>query len=160
MFPKSHMHEPPMSAKTFDPASISSVIDAMYAMVSGPKGPRDWAFQKRVFHPDARQMRTGIGADGRPWIKIMSLDDYAADTAPFFAANDFYEVEVARRVHEFGNIAHAWSIYEARRAPDDAASERRGINSIQLFRDERGHWRIMSMIWDNERQGLAVDWNV
>lgn len=96
-----------MSTTAFDPTSISSVIDTMYTMVSGPKGPRDWTMQTRVFHPDARQMRTGIGADGRPWVKVMSRDDYAADTAPFFAANDFYEIEVARRVHVFGNIAHA-----------------------------------------------------
>ena len=68
--------------------------------------------------------------------------------------------EIARRIHEFGNIAHVWSIYEARRAPDDTTPERRGINSIQLYRDERGHWRIMSMIWDNERPGLGVDWSV
>lgn len=149
-----------MSTTTFDPTSIAAVVDAMYAMVSGPAGPRDWSQQKRVFHPDARQMRTGVNPDGKPWIKIMSLDDYVADTKAFFEANDFFEIEVARRIHEFGNIAHAWSIYEARRTPDDTKPERRGINSIQLHRDDRGHWRIMSMIWDNEREGLVVDWSV
>jgi hypothetical protein len=101
-------------------------------------------------------MRTGVDADGKPWIKIMSLDDYAADTKAFFEANDFFEIEVARRVHEFGNIAHVWSIYEARRAPDDAVPDRRGINSIQLYRNAAGSWQIISMIWDNERDGLSV----
>lgn len=141
---------------TFDPTSIPAVIAEMYAMVSGPKGPRDWSRQRVVFHPEARQMRTGVGADGKPWIKIMSLDEYAADTAAFFAANDFYEVETERRIQEFGNIAQVWSVYEARRAPRDATPERRGINSIQLVRDGRGHWRIVSMIWDNEREGVSV----
>ena len=140
-----------------DPTSIPSVIEAMYAIVSGPKGTRDWARQRAIFHPEARQMRTGVDAGGKPWIKIMSLDDYAADTRAFFAANDFHEIETARRIYEFGNMAHVWSVYEARHAPHDAAPERRGINSIQLFRDERGHWRIVSMIWDNERAGLSVD---
>ncbi len=149
-----------MTTRKFDPNAVGSVIDAMYAMVSGPAGPRDWSLQKTVFHPDARQIRTGLGPDGKPWLKIMTLDDYVADTKAFFASNDFFEIEVARRVHQFGNIAHAWSIYEARRAPNDTTPERRGINSIQLYRDERGHWRIMSMIWDNEREGLTVDWNV
>ena len=88
---------------------------------------------------------------------MMSLDDYAADTAQFFAANDFYEIELARRVHEFGNIAHVWSVYEARRAPNDRTPERRGVNSIQLYKNERGHWQITSMIWDNERIGLRVE---
>lgn len=149
-----------MSVSDFDPTSISAVVSAMYQMVSGPKGPRNWALQRQVFHPDAHQMRTGVGADGRSWVKIMSLDDYTADTASFFVANDFYEIEVARRVHVFGNIAHAWSIYEARTTPGDTTPERRGINSIQLFCDEHGHWRIISMIWDNERADLTVDWNV
>ena len=149
-----------MKARKLDPTDIASVIDTMYAMVSGPAGPRDWSLQKAVFHPDARQMRTGVDAAGQPWIKIMSLDDYTADTKTFFAANDFFEIEVARRIHEFGNIAHAWSIYEARKAPGDKTPERRGINSIQLYRDERGAWRIMSMIWDNERPGLIASFEI
>ena len=143
-----------------DPTDLSSVIDAMYAMVSGPAGPRDWSLQKTIFHPDARQMRTGVDAHGKAWIKIMTLDGYAADTKAFFAAQDFFEVEVARRVQTFGNIAHAWSVYEARKAPNEKTPERRGINSIQLYRNELGHWQITSMIWDNERQGLSVDWNL
>jgi hypothetical protein len=142
----------------FDPADLSCVIDSMYAMVSGPAGPRDWSLQQSVFHPAARQMRTGVDADGKAWIRIMSLDDYAADTREFFATNDFFEIEVARRVQMFGNIAQVWSVYEARKAPDDSTPERRGINSIQLFRNEIGHWQITSMIWDNERPGVAVDW--
>ena len=145
---------------SFDPSSLSDVVDTMYAMVSGPAGPRDWALQEQVFHPDARQMRTGVDAEGKAWIKLMTLADYAADTTPFFAANDFFEVEVGRRVQQLGNMAHVWSVYEARKAPDDEVPERRGINSIQLFRNAIGHWQITSMIWDNERPGVAVDWSL
>lgn len=140
----------------FDRTDIGAVVDAMYRTVSGPAGPRDWAVQKIAFHPEARQMRTGVGDDDKPWIRIMSLAEYEADTTPFFAANDFFEVEIGRRIQEFGNMAHVWSVYEARRHPDDTTPERRGINSIQLFKDEAGHWRIISMIWDNERAGLAT----
>ena len=66
-------------------------------------------------------------------------------------ANPFYEIETKRRIDRFGNMAHVWSHYEARNAPDDANPERRGINSIQLFRHPDEGWRIISMIWDNER---------
>jgi hypothetical protein len=87
----------------------------------------------------------------------MGLDDYAANTAPFFAAHDFYEIEIGRRVELFGTIAHAWSAYEARDTLDPAAQpERRGINSIQLTKDAERGWRIIAMIWDNEREGLSV----
>ena len=140
----------------FDPTDIGDVITAMYAMISGPPGPRDWALHEALFLPEARQARTGVDGDGRPWIQIMSLEDYRRDTAPFFAANGFYEIEIARRTELFGNMAHVWSSYEARRSPEDVEVERRGINSIQLYRDDSGRWRIYSMIWDNEREGLAL----
>ncbi len=140
----------------FDPTCIGDIVDAMYAMISGPAGPRNWSLQGLVFHPEARQVRTGIDAQGRSSIKIMSLADYVADTAAFFEGHDFFEVEVSRRVEAFGNIAHVWSIYEARGSADDVEPERRGINSIQLFRNEHGHWHITSMIWDNERAGLKA----
>jgi hypothetical protein len=81
----------------------------------------------------------------------MTLEEYEANTTPFFAANAFYEIETGRRIDVFGNIAHAWSNYEARAALNDAEPERRGINSIQLFRDPDHGWRIVAMIWDNER---------
>ncbi len=139
-----------------DRTDIGAVIDEMYAMISGPAGPRDWSRQAAIFHPASRQIRTWIGPDGMPALKAMTPAQYAADTTPFFAANPFYEVEIGRRVEQFGNIAHVWSAYEARRAPDDAAPERRGVNSIQLFRDAGGHWQIIAMIWDNERAGVSV----
>ncbi len=140
-----------------DLGEIGAAVDEMYAMISGPAGPRDWSRQADCFHPDARQIRTSIGSDGRSAMTIMGLDDYAANTTPFFAANPFYEVEIGRRVDVFGNIAHVWSAYEARTAPDDATPERRGINSIQLFKDPDRGWRIVAMIWDNERPGLSID---
>ena len=143
-----------------DPESISAAVDEMYAMISGPAGPRDWSRQTRSFHAEARQIRTWVDEAGRPALKIMSVDEYAHDTAPYFAANAFYEVEIGRRIDLFGNIAHVWSAYEARRSLEDAEPERRGINSIQLFRDPESGWRIVSMIWDNERAGVEIPENL
>jgi hypothetical protein len=139
-----------------DRAAIGAAVDEMYAMISGPKGPRDWSRQANCFHPAARQIRTLLDEIGRPVMKMMSLEQYARDTAPYFAENDFFEVEIGRRIDLFGNIAQVWSAYEARRALDDAEPERRGINSIQLFRTPEAGWRIVSMIWDNERAGVKV----
>ena len=139
-----------------DLAEIGAAIDEMYAMISGPAGPRDWSRQGNSFHPDARQIRTGIDENGRAVMNMMGLADYARDTSPYFAANPFYEVEIDRRIDLFGNVAHVWSIYEARTSPDAADVERRGINSIQFFKDPDRGWRIVSMIWDNERDGVTV----
>ena len=140
-----------------DEAQIGSVIDEMYAMISGPRGPRDWSRQEKCFLPEARQVRTWVDDEGRPQKLSMSLADYSANTQPFFDANDFFEVETDRRIDLFGNMAHVWSHYEARRTPDEDPPERRGINSIQLFRDPDRGWRIIHMIWDNERDP-ALEW--
>ena len=134
-----------------DEQQIGAVIDEMYAMISGPKGPRDWSRQDACFLPEAQQVRTWVDHQGRPQKLSMSLDEYATNTQPFFDTNDFYEVEASQRIDLFGNIAHVWSGYEARRSPDENPPERRGINSIQLFRDPELGWRIIAMIWDNER---------
>ena len=140
-----------------DKALVGAAVDEMYAMISGPAGPRDWARQAACFHPDARQMRTGVDGDGTPWIKIMSPAEYQADVTAFFMSTPFFEVEIARRIDVLGNMAHVWSLYEARNAPDDVTPERRGINSIQLFKGADSAWKIVSMIWDNERPGVSAE---
>jgi len=132
-------------------AAVGAVIDEMYAMISGPAGPRDWSRQENCFLPEARQVRTWVDEQGRAQKLSMSLEEYRNNTTPFFAENAFYEVETSRRIDRFGNMAHVWSSYEARRSPDDAEPERRGINSIQLFNHPDQGWRIIHMIWDNAR---------
>lgn len=134
-----------------DEQAIGAVIDEMYAMISGPAGPRDWSRQTNCFLPEARQARTFLDQDGQPAMLAMGLDEYRENVTPFFMTNPFYEVETSRRIDLFGNMAHVWSHYEARTSPDDADVERRGINSIQLFRHSELGWRIINMIWDNER---------
>ena len=135
-----------------DLEAIGAAIDEMYDMISGPAGPRDWSRQANCFLPEAHQVRTWVDDEGKPAKLSMNLDEYRDNTTPFFMTNPFYEVETGRRIDVFGNVAHVWSNYEARTSPDDADVERRGINSIQLFRHPELGWRIIHMIWDNERQ--------
>lgn len=140
-----------------DQDAISQAVDGMYEMISGPAGPRDWRRQDEFFHPDCRQIRTGVDADGKPWLLQFSLAEYRANADALLSDKDFYEVELAREIKVFGNIAHVWSKYEAKTSPDDAVAERRGINSIQLYKGAEGRWQIISMIWDNERPGIAIE---
>jgi hypothetical protein len=138
-----------------DPA-IDELLRTFYANISGPAGsPRPLPAEADLHHPQARLMRTGVDASGRPWIRVMTLAEYTEDTREFFATTDFYEIEVARRVERFGNIAWVRSVYEARRHPDDPQLLKRGINSIQLYNDG-SRWQVVSVLWDNERPGVAV----
>jgi hypothetical protein len=139
-----------------DEEEIREVVRAIYAMISGPAGPRDWSQHYDYFHPDCRQIRTGTGDDGKPWAVMLSPEEYRENVTPFFNETAFHEIELQCEVRVFGNMAHAWSSYEARNDLGRAEPERRGINSIQLYRDAGGKWRIISMIWDNERDGLTL----
>lgn len=141
---------------TTDETQIRAVIIECYAMISGPAGPRDWSRQDAIFHPDCVQMRTSLDTDGKSHVLRMGLGDYSENAGKVLMDTDFHELELDCRVDVFGNMAQAWSIYEAKHHPDDAIAERRGINSFQFFKDANGHWLIMSMIWDNEREGLPL----
>jgi len=65
-----------------------------------------------------------------------------------------HEIEVSRREWHFGAIAHVLSVYEARRAPGGELL-RRGVNSLQFLNDGE-RWWILSCVWDNEREGVAL----
>jgi hypothetical protein len=140
-----------------DAQQIETLVAAVYACISGPAGaPRDWTRFRQLHRPEALSLRTVIDADGRPRAEVFTLDTYIANVEPFFAKNDFFEIETAHRIERFGQVAHVWSRYEARPAPDSPVLLKRGANSIQLFHDG-ARWWVVSTIWDNEREGLVFD---
>lgn len=139
-----------------DMHTVDSIVKALYESISGPVGAkRNWPRFASLLFPGARFIRTSIAPDGTPQAKMMDFQDYKADTADYFRHNSFYEVEIARHIDRFGNIAHVFSTYESRHNPDDVQPFKRGINSIQLFNDG-SRWWVMNVLWDNERNGLPI----
>ncbi|MEA2563848.1 MAG: hypothetical protein QOH06_5352 [Acidobacteriota bacterium] len=134
-----------------DVDSIEGIVKALYENISGPAGPRDWDRERSLLAPGARLQPTRPKEGGGGTMEVLDIEGYIASRTPFFAQGDFYEVEVARRVDRFGNIAQVWSQYEGRRSPDGEPFMR-GINSIQLFNDG-DRWWIVSVLWDNESPG-------
>jgi hypothetical protein len=141
-----------MDARREDVESIDGILRALYEVISGPAGARDWDRQRTLLHPRVRLMPTRPKPDGGGTVEVFDPEGYIASRSPYFAENSFHEVEVARRIDRFGNIAQVWSVYESRRSPGDAEPFMRGINSIQLFHDG-DRWWVMSVLWDNEREG-------
>ena len=140
-------------ANPADVESIDAIIAAAYDVISGPAGKkRGWDRERSLFISGARLIPTAV-EPGRNDVdlapQILDVEDYIARVEPLFAKNGFYEKEVARRVEQFGQIAHIWSTYESRHDPSDAAPFMRGINSIQLFNDGR-RWWILSIFWQHE----------
>jgi hypothetical protein len=140
-----------------DTQDISRMVRAAYACISGPAGaPRDWPRFRYLHHRRAMSLRTVVEPDAATHADVFDVESYIADVEPFFARNDFHEIEIWQRIHRYGQIAHVWSRYEARPHPESRALLKRGANSIQLCH-EQGRWWIFSTIWDNERPGLAID---
>lgn len=134
-----------------DEGRVRHLVAEMYATVSGPAGPRDWARDREVLHPDCRLMRVVRSDPGRPQLEVLTLDGFIAAVTPLLESADLYEIETSSEVRLFGNIGHVWSTYEGKRSPDDDAEPSfRGVNSIQVDRDADGRWWIRSMLWDNE----------
>jgi len=147
------------SAEPSDVESIEAIVAAAYDVISGPAGKkRDWKRERSLFISGARLIPTAVDA-GRNDVdlapQVLDVDAYIARVKPYFATAGFYEKEVARRVEQFGQIAHVWSTYESRHDPNDAEPFMRGINSIQLFNDG-SRWWILSIYWQHESRQHAI----
>lgn len=142
-------------AENIDLHSIDDVIAAMYAAISGEPGTQDWALSRKLFHPEARMVRTRLDDKGKPIALSFSVDEYQANASELLKNTPFYEIEIARQTERFGNIASVYSAYEARTSPNGGDFIKRGMNMIHLF-DDGTRWWIMHMIWDDEREGLLL----
>ena len=146
----------PPQARPEDVASVEAVLAATYDVISGPAGqPRDWDRFRSLFAPGARLIPVGCDSTrttcrSRP----RTPDEFARDAGEYFKNNAFYEREAHRVVEQYGHIAHAFSTYESRNAPD-AKPFVRGINSFQLFHDGK-RWWVVTIFWNDEGSAGAI----
>lgn len=131
-----------------DAKSIDTIIHAMYSVISGPAGERNWQRFHALFLPQAT-LATVFHKNGEVRHAVMSPDDYEHGAEPYFRQHAFYESEVARHTERFGNIAHVFTTYASRRDPKGEPFER-GINSVELLNDG-ARWWILTISWDSER---------
>lgn len=138
-----------------DVESIDSIIEALYATISGEAGvERDWDRFRNLFIPEAKLMPTGVDPQGNAAYGNWGIDEYIERVNDTFLQNGFVEVELSRETDRFRSIAQVFSTYESRRSQEGEVIGR-GINSIQLFYDlER--WWIVSVFWAPERQGQPI----
>jgi hypothetical protein len=137
------------TAKTEDVDSIDHVLIALYAVISGPPGERDWNRFRSLFLPGAHLTSTGKAADGSIRVHPNTVDDYVNRGGAYFLKNGFFESPIHSRIEAFGNIAQVFSSYESRHNAGEAPFAR-GINSLQLLNDGK-RWWIVGILWDEER---------
>jgi hypothetical protein len=129
---------------------------ALYRVVSTAPAQRDWDAVRPLYHPEARLVRTGVNPDGTPFVRVFTLAEYIENIRQLLDDETrFSEVEVAQESVVFGNVARLTSVYEFNWQSPKEARRGRGVNFFTLVR-EAGQWRVMSIVWDNERPGLSL----
>jgi hypothetical protein len=138
-------------AKPEDVGSIEAIVNALYDVISGPKGQaRDWDRFRSLFIPDARLIPVRPDANTHTAdAVILTLDDYIARSGPVMLAGGFYEHGKIDRYAEMGRSAEVWSTYESRHAKEDDKPFARGMNHIQLIWDNNRYW-IVEVLWETE----------
>lgn len=129
------------STKTLD-----DLVKALDDAVSGPVD-KDRTCLRQVLLPDARLIPVSKTKDGTVAPHILTVEDWIARVKASGHA-PFYEVQVKYPVEVYGHIAHLWSTYEIRPAPD-GKPEVRGINSIQAVFNG-SEWKVMEILWQAE----------
>jgi hypothetical protein len=135
--------------RTDDVKSLDAIMHAVYDVISGPAGDRDWKRFRSIFLPQARFTEVGKGADGAPFVVSWNVEDFVRDAEEVFSKQAFYENAIVNQTESFGNVTQVFSSYESRHASGEKPFQR-GINSIQLLNDGK-RWWIISIAWDSER---------
>jgi hypothetical protein len=136
-----------------DVNSIDAIVNATYAVISGPAGPKDWDRERFLMHPMARMMR-GLPAGGpsgappTPGLAVFTCEQFIGFAKPKLETEEFYEYETGREVFRFGRMAQVVSAYASTSGLDQEPYAR-GINLIQLWFDG-GRWWVLSVLWDWE----------
>jgi len=140
---------------TEDVKTIDSIIEALYASISGEKGEvRDWDRFRNLMIPEAKLMPTGVNEQGKGVYRIWGIEEYVQQVDKSFLENGFIENEISKEVQRFRNVAQVFSSYESRRTKEGEIIAR-GINSIQLFFDN-DRWWVVSIFWSSENEDNPI----
>jgi hypothetical protein len=136
-------------AKPDDVKSVDALMAALYDVISGPPGERDWNRFRSLFMSNARLTSAGKSPDGAVHVRPNSVEDYVRLGGGYFLKNGFFEKPIVNHIQTFGTVTQVFSSYESRHALGEAPFAR-GINSIQMVNDGN-RWWIVNILWDEER---------
>jgi len=142
-------------AKPGDVDTIEHIMAAVYDVISGPAGDRDWNRFRSLFYKDARMIPSGRRPDGTIGARTSSVEDYIERSRPFFLKEGFFERAASNKVDEFDHMAHVWSVYESRHSKEEKEPFQRGINSFQLINDGK-RWWVLTIYWQGEDKGHPI----
>ncbi|MBB4633031.1 hypothetical protein [Sphingosinicella soli] len=109
----------------------------------------DWDTFRACCHPDATLAALSSGAASPIAVEafVAAMDAQRQSGA----LADFSEIEIARHVEAFGNVAGVRSSFIAKMNGET----RKGVTFAHIVRHE-GRWVILGAIWDNEADGKTL----
>jgi len=140
-----------------DVSNIGQIVDALYDVISGPAGPRNWDRFQSLFLPNAQLNAINYDKQGLPKPRFGTVNTYIKNAGTFFNEHDFYEEEITKKVEYYANIAHVFSSYYMVTNIDgrDRLFEERGINAIQLIYTQ-DRWWIVNLMWNAESVNMPI----
>jgi GNAT superfamily N-acetyltransferase len=135
-------------------AEIDGLADSFFALFSNRDGAPDLERIFDLFVPDGV-----IAKCTGPDPEISTLHEFIEPRQTLLTSGsltDFSESETSERTHIFGNIAQRLGTYQKSGNLTGAPYTTRGVKTFQFVRTRAG-WRILSVTWDDEREGLAIE---
>jgi hypothetical protein len=142
------------AANPKDVQSLDAIVAAIYDVISGPAGARDWNRFNSLFAKDARLIAVRVPKEGKPTLMVMTPAGYAERGGAYFLEHGFFEHELSRKTDSFGAMTHIYTTYESRETKDGKPIDR-GINSMEFFFDGE-RWWCVEIYWDAERPGNPI----
>jgi len=143
------------AANPKDVQNLDAIVAAIYDVISGPPGERDWSRFHSLFVKDARLIAVRAAKDGgKLALVVMTTKDYEERGGKYFLAHGFFEHELGRKTDSYGAMTHIYSTYESRETKDGKPIDR-GINSMEFFFDGE-RWWCVEIYWDAERPGNPI----
>ena len=142
------------NASPDDVSTVDAIVRVLYECVTFAPGTQpNYQRLRSLFHPDGRL--TPPKDEKETHTSILDADTFISKSREYvilagLEKKGFSETEVHRQTEMFGNIVQVFSTYESRHLPTDPTPIQRGINSIQLVRDNH-RWWVVSILWDVER---------
>ena len=142
------------AANPKDVQSLDAIVAAIYDVISGPPGARDWNRFNSLFAKDARLIAVRAPKEGKPVLVTMTPSGYAERAGSYFLEHGFFEHELSRKTDSYGAMTHIYTTYESRETKDGKSIDR-GINSMEFFYDGE-RWWCVEIYWDSERPGNPI----
>jgi len=130
---------------------IEELVDRFYKIISGKaEEERNWETFRTLFFTNAQLTSMRFDSSNRCVALPVTVESYIAGLAKFLKTTDFYEHGFGYQIVVEGDIAHAYSRYEARYSPAAIEPVKKGTCLIQLA-NNGSQWLIVSMLWQDKR---------